>query len=530
MKKNNGITLIALIVTIIILLILAGVALNLITGSDGILGKATKAVDEHNNQSAKEEFEMLVSEAKMAYFADYDENSKMSFMDFFKEYTKDKENINVDDNGSCTFIDSNGKENHFMLKEDGSVQETEILKITAITVENMELEEGAISQLKVTTTPNTTGIERLEYISSDPNIATVASNGEVKGISEGTTTITVTGKVSTNVSGSCTVTVVKGVPVVGEKAFDNDENTYEIVQNETKKMYLSKDLLGQTVTMSIQTRYGRGNNSTSIYFYDLEGQKIEDTGTKFYYEGGTTTTGVYSYVIPENCSYIEFWAGDGPYGPYIYLYEIQVGMGVEITSNIESYPNLKENNIELGKVAINLKPEKNIERLMYKIDEEEWKDCTRTLKVTGGNTIYVKGIDKDGKETLEPSWKELPGLLSQNISDGNDNTYEAINTGENARLYTDSSAYGKNINIKLKTRYGRGADYYGAGSNATHIYFYDLEGQKIENVGTDFQKAGGTTTAGVYSYTIPENCSYIEFWVGDGSYKPYMYLYEISVE
>ena len=43
MRKNNGITLISLVITIIVLLILAAVSLNLITGSDGILGKASKA-------------------------------------------------------------------------------------------------------------------------------------------------------------------------------------------------------------------------------------------------------------------------------------------------------------------------------------------------------------------------------------------------------------------------------------------------------------------------------------------------------
>ena len=43
MKGNKGITLIALIVTIIVLIILAGVAIMMLAGDNGILNQATKA-------------------------------------------------------------------------------------------------------------------------------------------------------------------------------------------------------------------------------------------------------------------------------------------------------------------------------------------------------------------------------------------------------------------------------------------------------------------------------------------------------
>ena len=42
-SNNNGITLIALVVTIIVLLILAGVTINLVLGEDGIISKAQQA-------------------------------------------------------------------------------------------------------------------------------------------------------------------------------------------------------------------------------------------------------------------------------------------------------------------------------------------------------------------------------------------------------------------------------------------------------------------------------------------------------
>ena len=43
MKVSNGITLIALVITIIVLLILAGVTIATLTGDNGILGKANEA-------------------------------------------------------------------------------------------------------------------------------------------------------------------------------------------------------------------------------------------------------------------------------------------------------------------------------------------------------------------------------------------------------------------------------------------------------------------------------------------------------
>ena len=43
MKKNRGITLIALVITIIVLLLLAGVSITMLSGQDGILNKAASA-------------------------------------------------------------------------------------------------------------------------------------------------------------------------------------------------------------------------------------------------------------------------------------------------------------------------------------------------------------------------------------------------------------------------------------------------------------------------------------------------------
>ena len=58
MKKNKGITLVALVVTIIVLIILAGITLNIVLDQDGIINKTQQAAGEYEN-AQKEEQELL---------------------------------------------------------------------------------------------------------------------------------------------------------------------------------------------------------------------------------------------------------------------------------------------------------------------------------------------------------------------------------------------------------------------------------------------------------------------------------------
>ena len=52
MRKQKGITLIALVITIIVLLILAGVTVATLTGDNGLLQKSTSA--KQDNEDSKE--------------------------------------------------------------------------------------------------------------------------------------------------------------------------------------------------------------------------------------------------------------------------------------------------------------------------------------------------------------------------------------------------------------------------------------------------------------------------------------------
>ena len=60
LKERNGITLIALVITIIVLLILAGVTIATLTGDNGILGKAKTAKTTNDEEKAKEQINIAV--------------------------------------------------------------------------------------------------------------------------------------------------------------------------------------------------------------------------------------------------------------------------------------------------------------------------------------------------------------------------------------------------------------------------------------------------------------------------------------
>ena len=61
-ELNHGITLIALIITIIVLLILAGIAIITLTGENGILNQSSKAQEKTLQAQIKEEIEMTIIE------------------------------------------------------------------------------------------------------------------------------------------------------------------------------------------------------------------------------------------------------------------------------------------------------------------------------------------------------------------------------------------------------------------------------------------------------------------------------------
>ena len=83
MKKTRnakGITLIALVITIIILLILAGITLNILLGEGGIIQQAEQARDEWERAEIEEKEQMLKAEAKIL---ETQNNTKHEMLEYY---------------------------------------------------------------------------------------------------------------------------------------------------------------------------------------------------------------------------------------------------------------------------------------------------------------------------------------------------------------------------------------------------------------------------------------------------------------
>lgn len=65
LKADKGITLVALIITIIVLLILAGVSIAMVLGDNGLINKSRNAVNSYENAQAKENASLVEWEQEL---------------------------------------------------------------------------------------------------------------------------------------------------------------------------------------------------------------------------------------------------------------------------------------------------------------------------------------------------------------------------------------------------------------------------------------------------------------------------------
>ena len=94
-KEMKGITLVALVITIVVLLILAGVSINTVLGDDGIIQKAKEAAEATKRASAEEEMNRLVLEYQLA-------SNDETLESFLQEKVTEGRIDGVTDNGDGT--------------------------------------------------------------------------------------------------------------------------------------------------------------------------------------------------------------------------------------------------------------------------------------------------------------------------------------------------------------------------------------------------------------------------------------------
>ncbi len=158
-KKNNGITLIALVITIIVLLILAGVSIATLTGDNGILTKATQSKEQTEIGEEKEAIGLAYNGVKIG-----NEGKDVSAADLQTELRNDGYNASVTDNGDGTLTVTFDTGRSYTIDENGNISEyivREPEEPTEGTGTNFDMSYGVIeveflsgTSYHTTTTPN----------------------------------------------------------------------------------------------------------------------------------------------------------------------------------------------------------------------------------------------------------------------------------------------------------------------------------------------------------------------------------------
>lgn len=199
-KNKKGITLIALVITIIVLLILAGVSIAMLTSNNGILAQASNAKEEQSHGAVREGIALLYNEyqikirtgsnIKLASTEDVQvqevtEESRITFFNFLTgenksniDYTKsgsDEEGYVLDVEkltGSKQSLGNGTTEDIYKIEDDGmnykiTYYETEetLLEISAIAKEESEQDPFKYTQADID--------ETLKYLDYDPNTGTI---------------------------------------------------------------------------------------------------------------------------------------------------------------------------------------------------------------------------------------------------------------------------------------------------------------------------------------------------------------------
>ena len=254
-KNTKGITLVALIITIIVLLILAMVSINLVING-GIIGKAQNTVNDYKIAEEKEQIQLGYSDYQLALSMGQEEDLSVEGATVTEDSTNGwKVKFGTTENEYT--LSADGKTITGPTKTDSTSSEISITS-TVLNKTSLSLalqEDKDTAELLLTVNPNN-ATEIPTWTSSNTNIVTVtpASDGRsaiVKGIAYGNATISVTGgaqcSVFVDVPACCfdagsQVLMANGKTKNIEEVKDGDmvmslnEDTGEFVSQEVKKI------------------------------------------------------------------------------------------------------------------------------------------------------------------------------------------------------------------------------------------------------------------------------------------------------
>ncbi|MCI8273895.1 MAG: hypothetical protein HFJ55_07460 [Clostridia bacterium] len=284
--RQRGITLIALVVTLIILLILAGTSIAMLTGDNGIISQAQNA----KNNSAKAEFEEKVKLAVTASRI----NEDRTRIDLGKLDSELKINAkipaeNIDksgDNEGLPWIVTE-KDYMYLITEDGRVVE---INGIALDKSQLKLLKNESKTLKVIKSKDVNG--DVTWSTENAAVATVDQNGSVTAVGNIGDTTQIVARVGTEYSATCNVTIVNNiVEVTPEEIAENPDKYYgQVVKN-----YTAGGATYRIFYVDTENKYGDGKNTV----YLKADWKANDVNLRDVYTNYNKTTTKIKEMNPE---------------------------------------------------------------------------------------------------------------------------------------------------------------------------------------------------------------------------------------
>ena len=243
-KNARGITLIALVITIIVLLILAGITINALSGENGILKRATQAKSKTGRANALEQINLAIITARTEGLGQVDKTVLRN------EITKAGMTVKTD--GDDLPYEVVSDKYLFRINEDYTVEE---ISGIGLSKKELKLFNGQSETITATLTEGVTGT--ITWESADKNVATV-ENGKITAV--GTTgSTTITAKVEgTEYEATCKVSIVQKVTsITAEQIAANPEKYYgQVAQN-----YTQGDLTYRIFYVDKENKFGDGANT-----------------------------------------------------------------------------------------------------------------------------------------------------------------------------------------------------------------------------------------------------------------------------
>lgn len=236
--EEDGITLVALVVTIVVLLILTGITINYVIGDNSVFSKAQQAKIQTEIAKAREKVEIILSQAKIPKHTDSEYNENEYLDEFILNRLSDTEVLDeviITDGYAFALDRSVPKIGEYLGKKEELVFPT-------VTVSEVTLAGDTKSAtFTITANEETKGINRIEIWLSGVKLDTIQGENE-KTVTH-PYTVTRNGvytiKAYADLSASATVNVVGIIPSV---EFTPNGNT------EWKKQHTTKVAIKETVT------------------------------------------------------------------------------------------------------------------------------------------------------------------------------------------------------------------------------------------------------------------------------------------